>query len=75
MNKTIVIKDWIGNVLLKSDYDSKELDKFLDDNRCECLNCNNDHCPDCEETGYKNEFFAEWDDPENQDNVYEWINY
>ena len=72
-NKYINIIDWHGNHLLNAEYDSPEVDKVLDANRCSCL----DGCEECDNTGYKGDFEITWEDESDKDgcNIYEYINY
>ena len=76
-NKYINIIDWAGNNLLNAEYDSKEVDKILDINRCSYCQDYDDGCKDCDDTGYTGDFEVSWEDESDKDgcNVYEYINY
>lgn len=85
-NKYINIIDWAGKNLLNAPYDSPDVDKVLDANRCK--DCTDDEirgdiekanhvCPECNDSGYSGDFEVEWEDESDKDecNVYEYINY
>lgn len=75
MKKTIIITDWTGSVLFKGPYDSKEVDKVLDANRCSTCVGSGSPCRECDGTGYSGDFEVTWADETNDENVYEYINY
>lgn len=71
-DRSIRITDWTGRDLFIGDYESDEVDKILDANRCTC----DDGCDECDQTGYIGDFEVTWVDEENNScNVYEYINY
>ena len=72
-NKTIKIVDWAGNDLFIGPYDDKKVDQVLDANRCNCDYMPN--CPNCDETGYSTDISIYWNNENNEENVYEYINY
>jgi hypothetical protein len=85
-NKYINITDWAGNNLLNAPYDSKEVDRVLDMNRCSCESGvtyelkefpSGSECKICDGTGYSGDFEITWEDESDKDdcNVYEYINY
>ena len=77
-DKSIKIVDWAGNDLFLGDYDSPEVDKVLDVNRCNfCPVENESGCHECDGTGYWVDFSVHWIDESDKDdcNVYEYINY
>lgn len=76
-NKDIKIIDWAGNLLFEGPCNCPEVDKVLDENRCkECKDGQNmTYCLACGDTGYVGDFHIEWVDVENQENVYEYVNY
>ena len=73
-NKYIKIIDWAGNELYHGEYDSPDVDKILDANRCACEDRT---CLECDGTGYIGDFEVLWEDESDKDecNVYEYINY
>lgn len=73
MKNNIIIQDWTGKILYKGSYKSKQVNKVLDANRCDCK----DTCDKCDGTGYKGDFEVMWENEElhENDNVYEFINY
>lgn len=86
-NKYIKIIDWAGNELLNAEYDSPEVDKILNANRCALCDAGrvydyeNDKdlgdCTSCDSSGYTGDFEILWEDESDKDdcNVYEYINY
>lgn len=89
-DKSIRIDCWSGKNLFIGEYDSKEVDKVLDANRCSTCKGNGVHyieevyskfdheeeCINCDGTGYSGDFEVSWIDESNNDlNVYEYINY
>ena len=82
-NKYINIVDWTGAVLLNAQYDSKEVDKVLDANRCDCgdgweqIGTTMQQCSKCDGTHYSGDFDVSWEDESDKDdcNVYEYIDY
>lgn len=77
MNKNIKIVDWAGNLLFKGSVDSPKVDRVLDANRCKECSCglNLHGCAACGDTGYIGDFSIAWVDEDNQENVYEYVNY
>lgn len=76
-DKSIRIDCWSGKLLFIGEYDSPEVDKILDANRCLCEK-NLNRCPECDDTGYIGDFTVSWIDEQNDIdgmNVYEYINY
>lgn len=72
-DKSIRIDCWSGTLLYIGEYDSPEVDKILNANRCVC---EGDNCTLCDNTGYLGDFTVSWIDSDNDDmNVYEYINY
>lgn len=80
-DKSIRIDDWAGNLLFIGPYDSEEVDKVLNANRCPCEELNdfssNGCCLQCDDTGYIGDFTVSWVDESDKEecNVYEYINY
>jgi len=74
MNKIILITDWTGRELFQGRYDDKEVDLVLDANRCStCVS--SPVCKECDGTGYSGDFEVSWQDENNAENVYAYINY
>lgn len=71
MKNAIIIQDWAGNILFEGNCKSKQVDKVLDANRCNC----NSECKQCDGTGYKGDFEVRWQNENDTRNVYEFINY
>lgn len=69
----IKITDWAGNVLFAGHYKNKEVDTVINANRCDCGS--NEECKKCDGTGYIGDIEIEWDDRNDERNVYEFINY
>lgn len=67
----IVIKDWTGRPLFKGHYKSKDVDRVLDANRCDCES----GCKQCDDSGYSGDFQVFWLDESDERNIYEFINY
>ena len=85
-DKSVRIDDWANNTLVINAYDSKEVDDYLNANRCTEKNCDSgyitdgegDPCPNCDGTGYQGDFEISWIDEANDEaglNVYEYVSY
>lgn len=80
MKDEIVIQCWSGRVLFDGHYKDKQVDVVLDANRCDCRHESEVYheitvCPDCDDTGYSGDFEVYWKDENDEQNVYECINY
>ena len=77
MNNNIRIIDWTGNILFEGHYDDPDVEETLEANRCkECIHITDDStCDACDNTGYSGDFYIEWEDPDRDDNVYEFTYY
>ena len=72
----IKIIDWTGKILFQGHHKDKEINTILKANRCNCHGKNNlVSCKECEDTGYLGDFSLEWIDENNQENVYECVEY
>jgi hypothetical protein len=79
----IKIIDWAGRILFEGHYNSKQVDKVLEANYCDCkkrrieaeekesfyqTDADMEYCDNCDQTGYSGDFHAEWAYPElNED--------